>query len=164
MQLVWMGSQDNWKTLDILNEALDKIDDFSFTLKTISNHPDADVAWDVKTVEEEILTGDIAVIPAFDNDWGKAKSNNRLTTFMALGMPVIASRIPSYNKIIKHGNNGFLADNVDSWVKHLLQLKDVEMRRKIGAQARKDVVSEYNIDVIGKRWIEVLNKVLTNKR
>jgi glycosyltransferase involved in cell wall biosynthesis len=138
-----------------------KLNNSSFTLKTISDHPDTNVEWDLNTVASEILAGDIAVIPAFIDDWGKAKSNNRLTMFMALGMPVIASaNVPVYKKIVKNGYNGFLADTIDDWTKHLLLLKDLKTRATIGLQARSDVLNEYSIDVIGKKWIALFEQMI----
>jgi glycosyltransferase involved in cell wall biosynthesis len=160
IEIVWVGSKDNWKTLDIIHKALKKLNDKSFYLKTISDHPEADIQWNIKTVYTEILKGDIATIPCFTNEWGKAKSNNRLTMFMALGLPVIVSPIQSYKKIIRHGNNGFLAKNINDWVKYLLLSKDITIRRNIGRKAKEDVVKRYSIEVIGDRWLSLINRIL----
>lgn len=159
-QAVWVGHEDNWKTLSIIWEALNEMHDSRYSLRTISNHPDATVAWDLNTVTDEILTCDIAVIPTFHDDWALAKSNNRLTMFMALGIPVIASNIPAYNKIIKNGVNGFLADNKEDWIKYLSLLQDPELRIKIAAQARRDVIPNYSIDVIGKKWLTLFAQMI----
>jgi len=162
VQLVWVGHEFNWKTLDIVYEALRQIDDPGYSLKTISNHPAADVAWDLKTVHSEILSGDVVIIPTIDNICWNVKSNNRLTMCMALGIPVIASEMPAYEKIIKCGHNGFLARNTEDWVRCLLELKDVVLREKIGAEARRTVIPRYSIDVIGEEWISKLSSMVNS--
>ncbi len=139
------------------------MNDKSLFLKRISNHPDADVEWNLDRVYQEILTADVAVIPCSADEWGKAKSNNRLTLFMALGLPVIVSPIPIYKKIIRHGYNGFLATNINDWVKYLTLSKEVNIRRNIGMKAREDVLKEYSIDVIGERWLSLINRIFVQQ-
>jgi len=48
----------------------------------------------------------------------KVKSINRLVTFMAFGIPVIASPIPSYLEIVKNGENGYMAETSEEWRRH----------------------------------------------
>jgi glycosyltransferase involved in cell wall biosynthesis len=163
LQIIWVGHSDNWATLGIVRDALKSLGDDTFSLKTISDHRDADVKWDLDTIFSEILTGDIAVIPTYCNDWGKSKSNNRLTMFMALGMPVIASPIPVYSKIITDGVNGFLADDQSQWSKHLLQMKDFKLRREFGSHARSDVLARYRMKIIGDKWLDVFEHLLRKR-
>lgn len=160
LQLVWVGHSDNWNTLEIARNVLAKRADGIFALKTISNHPDADVPWELATVYGEILAADIAIIPAFDDNWGKSKSNNRLTMFMAMGMPVIASCIPSYRTIIRNGTNGFLVDSEAQWLESLEVLRDQQARSRIGSRARRGVTAAYSIDMIGRQWISLFKRLI----
>lgn len=154
--LVWVGYSDNWESVGMVREVLNTLGDSDFTLKTVSNHPEADQPWALETVSEEILAGDIGVIPAQMHAWGMGKSNNRLTMFMALGMPVVASPVPSYLDIVDQGRNGFIARSSDEWSSSLLQLKDLETRKAIGKQARSDAWARFGLDTIGPRWLEFL--------
>ena len=160
LQLVWVGHRDNWQTVEIISDVIANLCSRSLKLKTISNHEKANVQWDINTVFSEILACDIAVIPALDNDWGLSKSNNRLTMFMALGMPVVASMIPSYVPIVKNGNSGFLATSREEWMKYLLELSDVDKRKVIGAKARLDVRDKYSMDTIGASWVSALKQLI----
>jgi glycosyltransferase involved in cell wall biosynthesis len=157
-EVVWVGHQDNWRTLELISGILRET---HFPFKTISNHPDASVRWDLGTVYKEILGADIAVIPSFADEWSLAKSSNRLTMFMGLGMPVIAAPVPVYKKIIVNGVNGFIAENSSDWIKYLHLLKDVELRKRIGTEARNCVIGQYGVDVIGKKWISLFRSLLT---
>lgn len=159
LELIWVGHSDNWDTLGVIRDVLNKLNDKTFTLKTVSNHPEADAKWSLDTVTGEILKSDIAVIPSLGSEWGNAKSNNRLTMFMALGLPVIASPIPTYVKIVNNGKNGFLAATIEEWMRCLTLLKDATLRQAIGTQARGDVVKVYSIDVIGRQWTSLLSRM-----
>ena len=157
IQIIWMGHKDNWATLQIIYKALAQLSDESLYLKTISNHPGADVQWCLDSVYDEIMTADIAVIPTGNDEWANAKSNNRLTMFMAMGIPVVASPIPAYKHIITQGHNGFLAESIEDWANSFLCLKDVELRKKIGLAARNSVLPKYTIENIGNQWISIIN-------
>jgi glycosyltransferase involved in cell wall biosynthesis len=162
LQLVWVGHQDNWETLEIVRQAMWDLADRRFELKTISNHPDATVPWSLETVQREVFTGDIAVIPTSGTDRARAKSNNKLTMFMAWGMPVVTGELPAYSKVIVSGVNGIIADSVDDWSKALLALRNAKARAAMGIRARRDVLQRYSIDSIGNEWIDLLNRLRRN--
>jgi hypothetical protein len=156
LTLIWVGYSDNWESVGMVRDVLDSMNDNDFVLKTISNHPEADVPWDLATVSDEILQADIGVIPAHLEAWGLGKSNNRLTMFMALGMPVVASPVPSYLDIIRQGRNGFLARSQEEWTEALLALKSVETRSAVGKQARLDSFGSFGLNTIGPQWLNLL--------
>lgn len=160
LKLVWVGNKDHWGTLDIVRDVLLNINDDAFSIYTISDHPDADVKWDLSTVTDEILKGDIAIIPTHNTPWYQSKSSNRLTMFMGLGLPVIASNIPSYSELITNNYNGYIATSSSEWKKYLLALKNHDLRTKIGRAAKQDVISKYSMDVIGEKWIELFYKFI----
>lgn len=161
LELIWVGHRDNWESLDIVHNVLKTLPSGEYSLKTISNHPSADIPWELTTVFKEILTGDIAVIPTLRNEWSMSKSNNRLTMFMALGMPVIASEIPAYSNIVFNGENGFLAEKETDWAYYLQALKDKNLRLTIGKKARQDA-SAYKMSKIGKQWATLLEKLVSD--
>ncbi len=159
IELIWVGHKDNWETLNVIYKALERLNDTSFCLKRISNHPEADVQWKLETVFHEVCQGDIGIVPCLNSEWAKAKSNNRLTMFMALGLPVVASDIPSYRKIVKHGQNGFLVRDIDDWVESFCILRDAKKREEIGRQGREDVWQKYSLDIIGRQWTSLINRL-----
>lgn len=154
--LVWVGHSDNWESVGIVRDAMCLPGGEGFTLKTISNHPEADVPWALDTVTDEILAADIAVIPAHLHAWGMGKSSNRLTMFMALGMPVVASPVPSYLDVVRHGKNGFIARTTEEWLDALTKLRDVRTRVAMGKQAREDATKRFSLRKIGPVWLRFL--------
>ena len=119
------------------------------------------VPWDIRTVYQEILECDIGIIP-----WAKigldqkVKSVNRLVMFMALGLPVIASPIPSYLKIIRHGENGFIAKTSSEWMDYIIFLRDnPEKRKEIGENARADVLHRFSKEKQGEVYLNIFEQV-----
>ena len=135
------------------------------TIFTKTPHKFKYIVWKLKTIEKEILKYDVAVIPFpkedLKEDYIKTKSTNRLIMFMAMGLPVIASPIPSYKKIIKQGKNGFIAKDSKDWERLLKYLKNNPKKRKeIGLEARKDVINKYSLEKQGELYLGIIKKVL----
>lgn len=160
LKLVWVGHSDNWKTLSIVMDAIETIGDNSIELTTISNHPDAMYKWDVDTVSKLIMENDVGVIPSFELDWNKAKSSNRLTLFASLGIPIIASPVPSYLDILTDNEEVFFVKDRDDWCKAILKLKDPVVRQKISDKALEKVLSSYSINAIGAKWFNLINDII----
>src|SRR5712691_7902434 len=110
LRVLWIGGRMNFPSLERIRPLFSLPDFADFELVTVSDHPEAMVEWSAQTASREILAADLAVIPCLDAPASRAKSNNRLTLFMAAGLPVIASPIPAYGAIVEPGENGFLAE------------------------------------------------------
>ena len=127
------------------------------------------VAWDPADVYERLLGADIGVIPIQPGNvpgadlpsatW-RVKSENRLTLKMAAGLPVVATPIPSYERVIEHGVNGFLAWTPKDWQKCLAALRDPDLRRTMGERARASVLDRFGQDEQLRRLVGVLRGLL----
>lgn len=98
--------------------------------------------------EEELadLHGfDIGIMPLEDDLWNRGKGGYKLLQYMAAGLPAIASPVGINNEIIRDGENGYLADNVDVWRERLRQLaQDAALRHRIGQAARATVETQFS--------------------
>lgn len=113
-------------------------------------------AWDLKTVEENIIDADIALIPCeLISDYHLSKSANRASLFMSLGLPVVASPLPAYTEIIRNGQNGFLARRADEWIKACELLRNPQKASEIGQRGRHDALSRYSIETISERYLSI---------
>jgi glycosyltransferase involved in cell wall biosynthesis len=100
---------------------------------------------------------DIAIAPLKDNNFNRAKSNLRILENSILGTPVVASPLDDYKRTIKHGENGFLCNTDDEWYQTLTSLIDsVELRKKVGMNAKRFVQKNYDIADISKNYVEIL--------
>lgn len=96
---------------------------------------------------------DILVHPSLAEGFGRA-----VLEAMALGKPVIASRVGGLREIIKNGENGFLVEPEDYMAiaeKLTILLKDKNLREKFGQAAKDIVFSEYMIQDKIKRLEDI---------
>ena len=130
------------------------------------------VPWDPEGVYREMMKADIAVIPietpadksatSIPPAW-KVKSENRLTLKMSMGLPVIATPIPSYEPVIEHGINGFFARSKRDWETCLTALRDPARRREMGLAARASVTRKYSMQEQASKLISVLSQVCMSR-
>lgn len=80
------------------------------------------------------LAFDIGLLPFGNNNFNvSGKTLNRFLDFSANMIPVIAPKMLPYEKIIKDGENGFIATNEDEWVSKVdLLINDAQMRTDMG--------------------------------
>lgn len=132
------------------------------------------VNWDLTTVFELMAQADIGIIPVNTNhdpvpghpdvsSW-QVKSENRLTMKMSIGLPVIATPVPSYRDVVVQGMNGFLAGSRQEWLQNLEQLRDPEQRRAIGEAARRSVMIQYSKDAQAAKLIAALKELGSSRK
>lgn len=126
------------------------------------------VKWHPEGVYEELLAADIGIIPidrssehlasGHPPSWA-VKSENRLTLMMAAGLPVVATPIPAYRPIVRHGENAFFAETPRDWAEALNALRDPELRRLVGRRARESVIHGYSQERQAQRFLDVLQSL-----
>lgn len=124
--------------------------------------------WHHKSVYTAMKNADIGILPIepiADMANGSVvpfwqlKSENRLTLKMAVGLPVIATPIPSYEPVIQSGINAFLASSNSDWERYLQVLRDPTARREIGSKARTSVIDKYSMNEQAKLLIGAIQSV-----
>lgn len=171
LTLCWHGTSYtiNHGCLDILLEPLNRLHrDFDFDFKIIVDSaqiklPKFDfeprlVQWELDTFLAEIAKCHIGVNPELQDKWCSYKSYGKMVSYMGLGVPPVATSIPSYKEIIKHGVNGFLIINndPDQWYQALKTLITHESRKMSLEQEGIAVARSYTLENIAKRWDELL--------
>lgn len=95
---------------------------------------------------------DINLIPLEQNCFNDCKSNIKYLEASKAGIPSVASPCAEFRKVIVNGENGFLAENTKEWYDALKRLvESPELRKSLGAAARKTVYEEYDIKQVGPR-------------
>ena len=122
-------------------------------------------AWHPQTVYRLLTDSDIALIPVDCSEpaiagqiapaWSM-KSENRLTLKMAIGLPIVATPVPSYRPLVRQGENAFLAETREAWLEALQALRSPGLRRQMGSAARRTVIAPFSLD----RQAAQLNAVL----
>jgi hypothetical protein len=171
LTLGWFGNRDKVDEILSFKRKLN-IED---PLITISNSTNADYTmgygcekpWSIESLTEILLREiDIIIIPIdTSNTNNLVKSSNRLTLGMSLGIPTIASPIPSYQCVSSENiDSVFFAEynDVNTWKKHIDFLRNEKNRFIHGVVARQTVIDRFSLQTITKEWIlfilEILNK------
>lgn len=138
-------------------------------LRFVGNRKIQRTAWHPVDVYEKLRQADIGIIPIEDKPaalpgqpaptW-QVKSENRLTMKMCVGLPVIATPIPSYEVVVEQGQNGFLARSRQEWINILDALRDPAIRYDVGRRARASVIERFSVEEQGRRLSEVFKQLL----
>ncbi len=79
---------------------------------------------------------------------------------MACGLPVIASAVGGITEIVNQGTEGILCprDDVQAFTQALLDLKDTDRRKCMGAKARARIERDFASEVIAQEWLELCQR------
>ncbi len=164
----WIGSPSTWayvKPLIPILRDLQAKNEISFRAvgvgansRTIDQFEFAD--WTLNTEIKDIQQFDIGIMPLTDDPWSRGKCGYKLIQYMACGLPVIASPVGVNSKIVRHGENGFLASTEREWAQALATLiANPDLRARMGAAGRALVEKEYSQHSQLPRIAEILRSV-----
>ena len=92
---------------------------------------------DVGHYLQAVAAFDVWVAPYRDTAFNRAKFATKWLESSMLGIPLIASDIEPYRRVIRHGENGFLVRRDHEWGRYLkLLVDDPELRQRVGMTAR----------------------------
>lgn len=168
----WTGTFSSRPYLDLLRPVFEKLSKtHAFKLRVIGNFdysfPGIDLEVIRWTAAEEIrdLQGiDIGVYPLADDDWVIGKSGLKAITYMAVGIPCVATAVGITPMIIRDADNGLLARTEPDWLDCLRRLlDDPGLRRRLGQQARADAVEKFSTKVVAADYRRVLEQVMSER-
>lgn len=115
--------------------------------------------WTEQSEIARIAAFDVGIMPLHDTPWERGKCAYKLLQVMAAGKPVIASPVGANVQVVRNGVNGFLATTAEEWADALCKLAaDPELRRRMGAEARRTVEDQYSAALVAPRLAAILNK------
>lgn len=95
----------------------------------------------------------IVVAPLFSGTGQRVK----LLEAFAMSCPVVTTTIGALGFPVRNGVEAFIADDVESFSKSLIQLVSSEdLRRRIGENARRMILEEFTWEKIGKQFLDTL--------
>lgn len=137
LKLFWYGFKENYENILPIINCIKKIK--NVCLITMSDSEKADFLWDTSLWKNILNDIDVGISPVLKNDQFHSiidfKSSHKITSFMAKGIPVIASPIVEYKNIIKPDYNGFFADSLDEWEYYIDILRNNDYRNVIGGNS-----------------------------
>jgi len=105
---------------------------------------------------------DLVIAPLRDNLFNRCKSAIKFLEYSALGAPGVYSRLDPYAGVVEHGQNGFLASDLDEWREYLSHLiEDPYLRRQMGAAAQETLRQGWLLSQHAQAWPQVYDQVLS---
>jgi glycosyltransferase involved in cell wall biosynthesis len=165
----WIGTPSNVHYLELFKDALtDMASEPGFRLLTIGapaqlfpGVPQEAHPWSEETEIRLLGNCDCTLAPLGEGAFERGKCGFKVIQGMAAGLPVIASPVGVIKEIIRHGENGFLAETAPECHRLLRMLHaEPSLRRRIGERARETVEQLYSVPVAGTRMAHVLHEAL----
>ncbi len=152
----WIGSPQTSGFLELVQVALERLGERlgeRVEIRIVTNGevalphvPHTRMRWEAAREMSDLLSFDIGIVPLPETPFTLGKSSFKLLQFMGCGLPVVCSRMGFNVEAINDGENGFLADSNEEWCEKLsLLVTHEEMRRAMGAQARRTVEERYSL-------------------
>tara|TARA_B110000003_G_scaffold275033_1_gene316486 strand:- start:9019 stop:10089 length:1071 start_codon:yes stop_codon:yes gene_type:complete len=167
--VIWMGSPSTTKYLNDIRECINNIAkkyDVNFLIvgsKDCTIEPNKNIKfldWSLKFENEYIKRCHLGIMPLRNSFWEKGKCGYKLLQYMKNEIPILASPVGVNKKILDHGDNGYFIKSKNEWEKYILELKNNSiLRKQMGRNAKKKVLSEYNILNYQEKYLKIINKI-----
>ena len=119
----------------------------------------------VKDEVDDVRSFDIAVAPLIEDPWTRGKLSTKLLTYLAAGLPIVASDVNANRLYLKDGENGYLVGTLAQWEERLTKLiEDPALRRELGARARSSVERDFSIDSAVPKYLSLFERLLALPR
>jgi len=172
VRLVWIGSKSTLRYLEEIGDALDEIGTRynNVMLRVISdefidfkNIAFENIKWTLENEGRDLAECDIGIAPLPEDNFTKGKCGFKILQYMAAGLAVVASPVGVNSEIVKDGENGFWARNVDGWIEKLSTLiENRELVVKMGMR-NLEAVKKYDKRVIDEKLYKLIRSVCNQK-
>lgn len=164
----WVGRAENLEYLNRLDGVFSKIEkDYGdrVRLEVVCDAPFQsrsqialrNIPWTLEQEREKVAAFDVGIMPLEDTAWARGKCAFKLIQYMACGVPGVASPVGMNCDVVRHGENGFLANNENEWFECLAQLiSNPEKRKQIAFTAREDIENSFSLAVLSDQFFGAL--------
>jgi len=115
------------------------------------------IPWDLETEVAALGTFDVGLMPLTDDPWARGKGGYKILQYMAMGIPTVASPVGINAEMVQHAKTGFLAADVDAWIRALDTLiLDRALRLALGEAARADALARYSLEHYAPAFVDAL--------
>lgn len=120
--------------------------------------------WRYASVPRQMSRARVAISPRNpDLEYSKSVSNFKVVSAMALGLPVVASPIPSYGEALEIGG-GVICEDSKSWEAEIENLLNNETEWKNVSSLAIEAASRFSLEKIADQLAEILLLTLGENR
>lgn len=159
----WMGNASTSAQLELIREPLSKLEDTEVQLvgadEALANGMGLCMPWSAETELARLREFSVGIMPLERSEWSRGKCAYKALQYMACGIPCIATPFGAVTDIIRHNENGLLADSGREWTEAIEQLRDSDERRRLGDAGRATIETDYSLKIQARRYAEVLEQL-----
>jgi L-malate glycosyltransferase len=165
----WTGTHSTLPFLDSLQEVLAEVaQQRNIKLLVIANKeysmkdvPTEYIPWNAETEVQDLHRFEIGLYPIPANEWSLGKSSLKALTYMAIGIPLVATAYGTNYRVVEDGVTGYLARNRQEWVDYIIRLiDDIELRKVMGKAGRKRVEDIFSVNANFSKYLQVFKTVI----
>jgi len=128
------------------------------SLTLIEPVSDIESYWEILRSEADI---NLAVLTS--NEVTDTKSEIKWLEAGMFGIPSVVSSTATYQEVVKHESTGFICEGSDDFYNCLeLLIESPDTRVKIGANAKADILSNYNVETQSKKLSQAIQRFKSN--
>jgi glycosyltransferase involved in cell wall biosynthesis len=118
--------------------------------------------WNDIMASEIICSSDLAIIPVdLKNPLVRGKPENKLLLFWRMGVPVITSATPAYERTMKKANLNMTCSHEKEWIEKIEEYIFSQESRHIAGSAGREIANkEYSEDKTLKQWDEAFQSII----
>lgn len=165
--VIWNGRPWNIKALLMLDHILLRVyRDIPFNLRVTTGMekpplqlsiPWEWVPYDRRREADDAAGAVAGLAPLEDTVFNSCKGNYKVKTYMALGIPPLASAIGYNFDLIRHGETGFLLNTEAEWEAALrFVVQEPALARRIGDAARRNTIHRFSYESLMPIWARAL--------
>jgi hypothetical protein len=166
--LVWTGVAGNRQYLEILRDPLTELArerDFKLRIVCSRSWDDSPVEvefvrWTQEAEHDALMHSTVGLAPLTDDPFSRGKCHYRTLLFGGHALPTIASPVGIVDRIVTHGETGFLARSTDEWLTGLRSCLDgPSLAAQLGANALERIKTSYSHQVGLDRWTRLFGEL-----
>ena len=151
-RIVWFGMPENAWMID----ALDLPD------RVVKITRGGDVDYDLRTIDQQLISHDLALLPLTLTEHTQAKNANRMVKCVGLGLPFLASDTPEHRRALARLGMGdhVLVRAGEAWADRIADVRrDYADWKAEVAAARPAAFAAYGIEAIVDGWLDYCERV-----
>jgi glycosyltransferase involved in cell wall biosynthesis len=118
------------------------------------------VLWSEGVEVTAIQGADLAIMPLDDSPWARGKCSYKLLTYMACGLPVVATPVGMNRELLARGTAGLAASSPADWADAIESILASPARAaEMGAAGRELVTRDYSLRTLSLRMAEIVTAV-----
>jgi glycosyltransferase involved in cell wall biosynthesis len=169
VEMAWLGSSSTLRGLEAIRSLLERLGERipGLRLKLVCDRffqlerlPVVAVRWTEPSEAAELASADIGISWMPDDAWSRGKCGLKVLQYMAAGLPIVANPVGVHCDLVRHGENGYLAETAEQWLGAVGRLAgDPNLRARMGGAGRRRVESEYSVAQGAEIWGRVLDSL-----